>query len=49
MFATPVLPGTLFPDQEESLTFIFNIPHRVEPTVLTLKDGQGDEEGDEVE
>jgi hypothetical protein len=49
MFATPVLPGTLFPDQEESLTFIFDIPHRVEPTALTLKDGQGDEEGDEVE
>jgi hypothetical protein len=32
-----------------SLTFIFDIPHRVEPTALTLKDGQGDEEGDEVE
>jgi hypothetical protein len=49
MFATPVLPATLFPDQEASLTFIFDIPHRVEPTALTLKDGQGDEEGDELE
>jgi hypothetical protein len=48
-FATPVLPATLFPDQEASLTFIFDIPHRVEPTALTLKDGQGGEEGDEVE
>jgi hypothetical protein len=47
--ATPMLPGTMFPDQEESLTFIFDIPRRVEPTALTLKDGQGDEEGDEVE
>jgi hypothetical protein len=42
-FATPVLPATMFPDQEASLTFIFDIPHRVEPTALTLKDGQGDE------
>jgi hypothetical protein len=25
------------------MTFIFDIPHRVEPTALTLKDGQGDE------
>jgi hypothetical protein len=49
MFATPVLPATMFPDQEASLTFIFDIPHRVEPTALTLKDGQGDEEGDELE
>jgi hypothetical protein len=49
MFATPVLPGTMLPDQEESLTFIFDIPHRVEPTALTLKEGQGDEEGDEVD
>jgi hypothetical protein len=47
--ATPPLPGTMFPDQEVSQTFIFDIPHRVEPTALTLKDGQGDEEGDEVE
>jgi len=47
--ATPVLPATMFPDEEESLTFIFDIPHRVEPTALTLKDGQGDGEGDEVE
>jgi hypothetical protein len=46
---TPILPGTMFPDQEESLTFIFDIPHRVEPTAFTLKDGQGDEEGDEFE
>jgi len=49
MFATPVLPATMFPDQEASLTFIFDIPHRVEPTALTLRDGQGDEDGDEVE
>lgn len=48
-FATPMLPGTMFPDQEEPLTVIFDIPRRVEPTALTLKDGQGDEEGDEVE
>jgi hypothetical protein len=44
--AGPVLPETLFPDQEVSLAFIFDIPHRVEPTALTLKDGQGDEEGE---
>jgi hypothetical protein len=48
MFATPPPPAILFPDQEASLIFIFDIPHRVEPTALTLKDGQGDEEGDEV-
>lgn len=47
--ATPMLPGTLVPDEEAPLTFIFDIPHRVEPTALTLKDGQGNEEGDEVE
>jgi hypothetical protein len=46
--AGPPLPGTLVPDQEEPLTFIFDIPRRVEPTALTLKDGQG-KEGDEVE
>jgi hypothetical protein len=44
-----MLPGTLVPDQEEPMTFIFDIPHRVEPTALTLNDGQGDDEGDEVE
>jgi hypothetical protein len=38
-----------FSDQEAPLTFIFDIPHRVEPTALTLKDDQDDEEGDEVE
>ena len=48
-FVTAVPPAFLFPDQEASLIFIFDIPHRVEPTALTLKDGQGDEEGDEVE
>ena len=47
--ATPTVPGEMLPDQEAPLTVIFNIPHRVEPTALTLKDGQGDEEGDEVE
>jgi hypothetical protein len=47
--ATPPLPGTMLPDQEEPLTFIFDIPHRVEPTALTLEDGQGEEESDEVE
>jgi hypothetical protein len=52
--ATPMPPGTmppatLLPDQEASLMFIFDIPPRVEPTALTLKDGQGDKEGDEVE
>jgi hypothetical protein len=47
--ATPIPPGTLVPDQEAPLTFIFDIPHGVEPTALTLKDGQGDEEGEEVE
>jgi len=47
--ATPALPATMFPDQEESTTYIFDIPHRVEPAALTLKDDQGDEEGDEVE
>jgi hypothetical protein len=41
--AGPMLPGTLVPDQEESQTFIFDIPRRVEPTALTLKDGQGDD------
>jgi hypothetical protein len=41
--SAPMLPGTLVPDQEEPMTFIFDIPHRVEPTALTLKDGQGDE------
>jgi hypothetical protein len=40
---TPALPGTLVPDQEESQTFIFDIPRRAEPTALTLKDAQGDE------
>jgi hypothetical protein len=44
--ATPPLPGTLVPDQQESLTVIFDIPRRVEPTALTLTDGQGDEEGE---
>jgi hypothetical protein len=39
----------MVPDQEAPLTVIFNIPHRVEPTALTLKDGQGEEEGGEVE
>jgi hypothetical protein len=43
MFATPPPPAILFPDQEASLIFIFDIPHRVEPTALTVKDGQGDE------
>ena len=47
--ATPTPPATLVPDQEAPLTFIFDIPRRVEPTALTLKDGQGDEEGGEVE
>jgi len=47
--ATPVLPAEMVPDQEAPLTVIFDIPHRVEPTALTLKDGQGDEEGGEVE
>jgi hypothetical protein len=47
--STPMLPGTLVPDQEEPMTFIFDIPHRLEPTALTLKNGQGVEEGDEVE
>jgi hypothetical protein len=46
--AGPMLPGTLVPDQEEPLTVIFDIPRRVEPTALTLKDGHG-KEGDEVE
>jgi hypothetical protein len=40
---TPTPPATLAPDQEASLMFIFDIPRRVEPTALTLKDGQGDE------
>jgi hypothetical protein len=47
--AAPMLPVTLVPEQEEPLTVIFDIPRRAEPTALTLKDGQGDEEGDEVE
>jgi hypothetical protein len=38
-----MLPRTLVPDQEESQTFIFDIPRRVEPTALRLKDAQGDE------
>jgi hypothetical protein len=42
-------PATLLPDQEASLMFIFDIPPRVEPTALTLKDAQGVKEGDEVE
>lgn len=46
---TPTPPATLAPDQEAPLTFIFDIPTRVEPTALTLKKGQGDKEGDEVE
>jgi hypothetical protein len=41
--AGPMLPGTLVPDQEESETFIFDIPRRVEPTALTFKDAKGDE------
>ncbi|HEX2462554.1 MAG TPA: hypothetical protein VHJ58_20600 [Vicinamibacterales bacterium] len=49
MITGPVPPATMLPDQEWPLTFIFDIPHRVEPTALTLKDGQGDKEGDEVE
>ena len=47
--ATPVLPGDMVPDEEAPLTLIFDIPHRVEPTAVTLKDGQGDDGGDEVE
>jgi hypothetical protein len=47
--AVPDFPATLFPDEEASLTLIFDIPPRVEPTALALKDGQGDEEGDDVE
>jgi hypothetical protein len=47
--ATPMLPGTLVPDQEAPLTVIFDIPPRVEPTALTLKADQGEEEGGEVE
>jgi hypothetical protein len=41
--ATPALPAILFPDQEESQTFIFGIPRRVEPTALVLEDAKGDE------
>jgi hypothetical protein len=47
--AGPPVPGTVVPDQEAPLIVIFDIPHRVEPTALSPKDGQGDEEGDEVE
>jgi hypothetical protein len=47
--ATPMLPLDMLPDQQAPLTVIFDIPHRVEPTALTLKDGQGEAEGDEVE
>jgi len=47
--ATPTVPAEMLPDQDAPLTVIFDIPHRVEPTAVTLKDGQGDEEGDEVE
>jgi hypothetical protein len=49
ILAGPQVPGTMVPDQEAPLTVIFNIPHRVEPTALTLEDGQGEEEGGEVE
>jgi hypothetical protein len=49
ILAGPQVPGTMVPDQEEPLIVIFDIPHRVEPTALTLEDGQGEEEGDEVE
>jgi hypothetical protein len=45
----PQVPGTMVPDQEAPMTVIFDIPHRVEPTALSLKDGQGEEEGGEVE
>jgi hypothetical protein len=48
-FVTPVRRAFLLPDEEASLIFIFDIPHRVEPTALTLKGGLGEEEGDEVE
>ena len=48
-FVTPIPPAFLFPDQEASLIFIFDIPHRVEPTALTLKGDLGEEVGDEVE
>jgi hypothetical protein len=47
--ATPMLPLDVVPDQEAPLTVIFDIPHRVEPKALTLKDGQGEGEDDEVE
>jgi hypothetical protein len=46
--ATPTVPAEMLPDQEAPLTVIFEMPRRVEPTALTLKDGQG-EEGAEVE
>jgi hypothetical protein len=49
ILAGPPVPGTMVPDQEEPLTVIFDIPHRVAPTALSLKDGQGEEEGGEVE
>jgi hypothetical protein len=39
----------MLPDQEAPLTVIFEMPRRVEPTALTLKDGQGEADGDEVE
>jgi hypothetical protein len=48
-FAGPPVPGTMVPGQEEPLIVIFDIPHRVEPTALTLKAGQGEEEGGEIE
>jgi hypothetical protein len=38
----------MVPDQEAPVTVIFDIPHRVEPTALTLK-GLSEDEGDEVE
>jgi hypothetical protein len=46
--AGPQVPGTMVPDQEAPVTVIFDIPHRVEPTALTLK-GLSEDEGDEVE
>ncbi len=48
-FGGPPVPGTMVPDQEEPLILIFDIPRRVEPTALTLKAGQGEEEGGQVE
>jgi hypothetical protein len=39
----PMLPGEMLPAEEAPLTVIFDIPRRVEPTALTLKNDQGDE------